>query len=539
MPRPRKTSLSALAMCVPLALLAAGVLRALIWLPVGLAQLGFQRIEADGMGNLSANLLDGTWHSLLAARPGMIHALTAVGVGLSALWVMAAVVGLLIRRRSSLRLVRAGWIGVLIGAAVLAAAAFNAGSLLADAYRQANPKADDIAFRTFLLRWSWMRWSLLASLIAAGMLVLSSRRRALAAYRADAEAEAGGVGDRVVENVRTGGSDRRFRRSWLSSAALHWTVIVAIPFLLSLRGCVSPYLVPYGRGEAKVVRVMRVVKKKKKPRKKYLLRENAAIYWDIPDLKESKIAQEVDDQTQLTHSADRNAVHGKMGAGGGKEGGWPDGMPGGRIRFIRLEYDGRNWDDGMDAASAADVNFLDFLRKEVPFPVARKSESHRIRLLPRYPKGQAPPFVYITGSYGIHTSTAERKTLRQYLLDGGMLFADAGSAHWDREFRRFIQAVFPDKRLIDIADDDPIFQIPYTFANGAPPLWHHGGTRAMGVKHRGRWVVFYHPGDMNDAWKNGRSGMDLDTADKAYQMGINVMYYAITRYLEETRKYRR
>jgi hypothetical protein len=44
---------------------------------------------------------------------------------------------------------------------------------------------------------------------------------------------------------------------------------------------------------------------------------------------------------------------------------------------------------------------------------------------------------------------------------------------------------------------------------------------------------------MNDAWKSGRSGMDTDTADKAYQMGINVMYYAITRYLEETRKYRK
>ena len=524
-----------LALCVPLALLAAAALRAAVWLPAGAAELQFRLAGTGGPGDLAAELLDGAPHSLLMARPELVGALSAVLVACGALWAIAAVVGIIIRRMWSLRLVRGAWIAVPVAAAVLAAVAFDAGGTLAVAYKEHNPGASDVAYRTFLMRWSWMRWALIACGAAAAMLVVSSRGRALAAYGAGA---AVAVGDRVVENLRTGGSDRRFRRSWLGSAMLHWTVIIAIPFLLSLRGCVSPYLVPFGRGEAKVVRVMRVVKRQK-PRKKYILRENAAIYWDIPDLKESKVAREVNDQTQLTHSADRDAVHGKMGAGGGKQGGWPDGVPGGKIRFIRLEYDGRDWDDGMDAASAADINFLNFLRKEVPFPVARKSESHRISLLARYPKGQAPPFVYITGSDGIRSTAGERKVLREYLLDGGMLFADAGSGRWDREFRMFIHEVFPDKRLIDIPDDDEIFQMPYTFPNGAPPLWHHGGNRASGMKHKGRWIVFYHPGDMNDAWKSGRSGMDIDTADKSYQMGINVMYYAITRYLEETRKYRK
>jgi hypothetical protein len=61
----------------------------------------------------------------------------------------------------------------------------------------------------------------------------------------------------------------------------------------------------------------------------------------------------------------------------------------------------------------------------------------------------------------------------------------------------------------------------------------------MGIKHQGRWVVFYHPGDINDAWKTGHSGMDPELVKGAYEMGVNIVYYAFTRYLELTRKYRK
>ena len=47
--------------------------------------------------------------------------------------------------------------------------------------------------------------------------------------------------------------------------------------------------------------------------------------------------------------------------------------------------------------------------------------------------------------------------------------------------------------LNELQDDDMIYQLPYVFPNGAPAFWAHGGTRPLGVKHEGRWVVFYHP----------------------------------------------
>ena len=45
-----------------------------------------------------------------------------------------------------------------------------------------------------------------------------------------------------------------------------------------------------------------------------------------------------------------------------------------------------------------------------------------------------------------------------------------------------------------------------------------------------RWVVFYHPGDINDAWKDGHSGAAPQVADQAYKLGVNVIYYAFNQY---------
>ena len=58
-------------------------------------------------------------------------------------------------------------------------------------------------------------------------------------------------------------------------------------------------------------------------------------------------------------------------------------------------------------------------------------------------------------------------------------------------------------------------------------------------KNRERWVVFYHPGDIHDAWKTGHSGMAPELAKQAMEMGINIVYYSFTHYLDMTRKYRK
>ena len=130
-------------------------------------------------------------------------------------------------------------------------------------------------------------------------------------------------------------------------------------------------------------------------------------------------------------------------------------------------------------------------------------------------------------------SSADQKILRDYCLKGGLLIADAGSVRFHRSFTHLMRQVFPDKPLIDIASDDTIFQLPYEFPEGAPVFWHHGGWRALGIKHEGRWVAFYHPGDMNDAWKSeGFSEATPEMREAAMHLGVNLIYYSFNSWAE-------
>ena len=409
----------------------------------------------------------------------------------------------------------------------------------------------------FFLRWHLL-WPVGLAALGVGLLhVMAARRRVISLYTGIHD-ERPAPGDIIVENFLSNGRDPRFRKSWVSSIWLHVLVIIVIPWLLSQRGCVDPYRAPKGSGKpqtlSSVVPVQKMIKKqkdkKKKPRRKFSVNPKSAISFHIPDLDESDVARQVDDESMVVYVADTmrtfSAVAtatgtrpgvggGRLGVGGGTTGGWPDGMENHKVRLIRMEFSGSGWDDGMDSRQRADQNFLDEFRKLTGFNVTTKTESHRMALLARYPKGYAPPFVFMTGDGDIGVTASDVKALRDYLLGGGMLFADCSSPRFQSAFYALMARTLPGEPLQVISDDDIIFQVPFPFPNGAPPFWHHGGTRAMGIKHKGRWVVFYHPGDMHDAWKTGHSGMRADLADEAVQLGVNVVYYSFTHYLELTR----
>ena len=338
------------------------------------------------------------------------------------------------------------------------------------------------------------------------------------------------AGDQVLENLRNHGRDPRHRRSLYWSIFTHFFFIIMLPWLLGLFGRVEPYKVPKGSGNP-VVAMVKMVKPEKKKKKTLSLRPNSAIIFDQPDLDNTEVDQIMEQQTQLTYTASNAAKAGNIGKGGGDEGGWPEGMDDYKIRFIRLEHSGRGWDDGMNQTNA-DVNFLRAFAQATGFKkIANKGESHSIALLRKYPDDGFPPFVYLTGDSMGRVSSADAKTLREYCLKGGMLIGDAGSPGFHRSFLHLMRQVFPDKPLIDIADDDMIYQLPYAFPNGAPAFWAHGGNRALGIKHEGRWAVFYHPGDMNDAWKNQEwSKVTPEMRDAAMNLGVNLIYYAFNQW---------
>ena len=261
----------------------------------------------------------------------------------------------------------------------------------------------------------------------------------------------------------------------------------------------------------------------------------------MPDLDHTEVDEQIEEQSQVTYVAN-NSKGGKMGKGGKGKGGWPEGMDDYKIRFIRLEHGGAGWDDGMDPKTGADINFLRAFAAATGFKkIARKGESHSIRLLKKYPDDGFPPFVYITGNGHMgRVSPADIKILREYCLKGGMLIGDAGSRQFHDSFTHFMRQVFPAKPLLDIADDDMLYQLPNGFPNGAPAFWHHGGRRALGIKHEGRWCVFYHPGDMNDAWKSqGYTDVTPDMRRAAMNLGVNIVYYAFNQWDDAVSKARK
>ncbi len=522
----RKYSLNPVLISIPLTLLAAGAL----YVAVPLATWWYRAFEI--------------YHPRMAAWlaetdvPGLLEFAGVAGMVAAAVFTVAALASL-VRRPAGLRLARAGcvatYVFVLVGLFILAKWFVGVGSYPVGQNRTLMDTPT-----------TFFRWSKLGLLPAVGILAVVivvhvyTHRRAVLRHYGMPLPDGWAIGDRMVENARTHGADPYYRKSGLTSFTTHLMVLVIIPWLMTFWGCVTPWDAPYGSGSPAVMAPTQVRIQKKKIKKKYIFRSDAKMSFEVVDLDESDVLKEVKQATLLTYAANTHMVHGgAMGAGGGTKGGWPEGVPWGKFRFIRVKHDGAYWDDGMDPTTAADINFLAYLSKLVPFKVAKRGESHPIGWLPKYPPGRAPPFMYMTGESIRGISSRERKILREWCQGGGLLFADAGGPGFDRDFRALMKRVFPGKRLVVIADDDPLFQMPYILPHGAPPLWHHGGRRAMGIKHRGRWCVFYHPGDLNDAWKNGHSGLRRRTAEAAMNCGINVVYYAITQYLDMTRKERR
>lgn len=154
------------------------------------------------------------------------------------------------------------------------------------------------------------------------------------------------------------------------------------------------------------------------------------------------------------------------------------------------------------------------------------------------------PWIYAVEVGHWDLTDEQCKRLREYLLRGGFLMTDDfhGTYEWD-VFLASMKRVFPDRPIVDIPDDDPIFHVLYDlnerfqvpgiqyFYSGRPyerdgvvPRW-----RAI-YDDRGRiMVAICHNMDLGDAWE----WADLPQyperwASLAYRIGINYIIYAMT-----------
>lgn len=291
---------------------------------------------------------------------------------------------------------------------------------------------------------------------------------------------------------------------------------IATLLLTQVGGCGEVYEMPAGGGEQKMlaqqVQIQKVI------RKKFVVNPFSAILFNVKDIDEIKL--QLNEATQHAYT---------VGYGQGTGAGFAGGTSTGKVRFIRLEYNGGDWD--QDFGIGADVNMLVEYGTRTSQKVAEKTESRRISQLAGFPPEKSPPLVYLTGQRNIDVSKEEVKILREYLVDKhGLLFADnGGSGHFHNQFVNLMRQVLPQIDPVQVPLDDVIHRIPYPIPF-LPYVAPHGGTNALGWKVDGRWVCYYHPGDIGDAWTDDHSGVSKEIYESCYQLGTNVIFYAHAEY---------
>ena len=208
------------------------------------------------------------------------------------------------------------------------------------------------------------------------------------------------------------------------------------------------------------------------------------------------------------------------------------------VRLVRLSHNGKDW----DLNRGGDTQMLNEYRKRrLQSPVAKRSHyvttrelKHKMRRWPPFSlrlhrknvNREPPVFLYVTGRKSFSVDAKEAAVLREYLARwGGTILGDSPGGEFPRSFVEMVSAVLGGPaRWVSVPADDDVFRTPYNLT-GNPPLYHHDGFVMKGIGRGGRWVVLWHPGQMNRVWKVGHSGCSPETAEAAYQLGVNLIHY--------------
>ncbi len=157
------------------------------------------------------------------------------------------------------------------------------------------------------------------------------------------------------------------------------------------------------------------------------------------------------------------------------------------------------------------------------------------------------PFLLVGLAYSWQLTDRQAAALRAYLLHGGFMFCDSffGETNWAM-FEQSLRRVFPDRPIIDMTDDHPIFHVVYDLphmttvqipnmnslmAGGDGSLFGGSIPRWFGVEDdKGRLMVLIaYNNDVADAWQWADDARyPADKADIALRLGVNVTVYAMT-----------
>jgi len=195
----------------------------------------------------------------------------------------------------------------------------------------------------------------------------------------------------------------------------------------------------------------------------------------------------------------------------------------GAIVLGRLHYDG-----GGDwyANPSALPNLAAAVRAQTAIPVAAREQAVRLD----DPALWDIAYLHATGHGNLRFADAELPVLRRWLVQGGFLHVDDNYG-LDAAFRREVARLFPDRPLVEVPLDHPIYALVHRFPEGVPKIHEHDGepARGYGIFVDGRLVLYYsQQSDLSDGWEDPDVHGDAPAVrEAALRMGVNLVAYAV------------
>ncbi len=167
-------------------------------------------------------------------------------------------------------------------------------------------------------------------------------------------------------------------------------------------------------------------------------------------------------------------------------------------------------------------NLFNRLKKDLKANICPKEET--VELLDA--KLFEYPILYLTGHGKIHFSDEERKELKKYLYQGGLLIADDNYG-LDASFRQEIKEIWKDNKLYELGKTHPVFSAHYVMKKGMPKVHEHDGKRPqlLAIDVDGRPSLLYsYEADLGDGWENQDvHNVPEATRELALKMGVNIV----------------
>ncbi len=193
----------------------------------------------------------------------------------------------------------------------------------------------------------------------------------------------------------------------------------------------------------------------------------------------------------------------------------------GLFSICRLHYDG-----GGDwyANPSSLPNLLKFIKNNTSIDTNIKENKSKIGDDTFYKNH----YFYITGHGNIKFSKKETLILREHLLNGAFLHVDDNYG-LDKSFRAQVKDLFPDKQLVELPINHPLFSCYYKFKNGLPKIHEHDNKppKAFGIFHNEKLILLYtYESDLGDGWedKNVHNNPEHIRLE-ALKMGTNIAIY--------------